>query len=129
MDGGTVEASTPPRPQPAKSMSFSRLDSPRTAPKNRSRASTLQGGGIPEILLQSNHFSTSPEREKHNGDPFSSHDDDDRDPDDIGEVAGLPQRLEDLPIEIRSLTERYVSVYDLELVFSSLAASYHDHQS
>lgn len=106
--GSPVE---PLRSEPTKSLSFSRFDSPRSQPQSRSRASTLQGG-IPEIMLQPNSFSLSPERETfgENGDLFSKQDDEQADADDIGEVAGLPQRLEDLPIEIRSLTERWVSL-------------------
>jgi hypothetical protein len=105
--GSPVEAAAPVRPQPAKSMSFSRFDAPRSQPQTRSRASTLQGA-IPEIMLQPSNFSSSPEGERHDGpgDPFSSREDDEHEDGNVADVAGLPQRLEDLPIEIRSLTER-----------------------
>ena len=97
-----------PRPQLQKAMTFSRFDSPRQ-PQHRNRASTITGSGVPDIILQ-NNYSSSPEKEKHGrgekGDIFSS---EDTDVDALGRTDGADtdvQNFEDLPIEIRSLTER-----------------------
>lgn len=97
-----------PRPQLQKALTFSRFDSPRQ-PQHRSRASTITGSGVPDIILQ-NNYSSSPENEKQGRgekrDIFSS---EDADVDALGRTDGADtdvQKFEDLPIEIRSLTER-----------------------
>ncbi|KAF2097268.1 hypothetical protein NA57DRAFT_41928 [Rhizodiscina lignyota] len=91
---------------------FSRFDSPRQttqkSKKSRSRASTIQGTPVPDILLQTD-YETSPEKERRSGeDIFVQNDEVDalggtEEPD-----AEMPQSFEDLPIEIRSLTERFL---------------------
>ncbi|KAF1982307.1 hypothetical protein K402DRAFT_397747 [Aulographum hederae CBS 113979] len=95
------------------SKSFSRLEPSHQNPLNRARASTLQGPPIPEILYPEN-VTESPvdEDPTEKGDIFET-----RDEEDAGTepatgndtpVMKLPGTFEDLPIEIRSLTERFL---------------------
>lgn len=96
------------RPKASKTLSFSRFEAPRHAEKPRSRASTLQDKTIPEIFFPNRDtYNTSPESER-NGDLFVRPDEEDADAEALEgvEEADTPKSLEDLPIEIRSLTER-----------------------
>ncbi|OCK86304.1 hypothetical protein K432DRAFT_341383 [Lepidopterella palustris CBS 459.81] len=95
------------------SKSFSRLEPATQSPLNRSRASTIQGPPVPEILFPQNaSLTTDTEEKEEDGDIFATNDDEDTvdvllheaDAPDIK----LPDTFEELPIEIRSLTERFL---------------------
>lgn len=86
------------------SKSFTRLESPSDSPLTRTRASTIQGGSIPEILLPQ----TTEDAENENDIFAKRHDDDDDGPSGTETPSmKLPERFDELPIEIRSLTERH----------------------
>ncbi|KAL0265382.1 hypothetical protein SLS55_001348 [Diplodia seriata] len=89
------------------SKSFSRFDSAPQGPRHRSRASTV-GATIPEILHPT-AFAHPDSDQSETGDVFAtrSEDGDAHDDDRDGDVA-LPQSFDDLPIEIRSLAERFL---------------------
>lgn len=89
------------------SKSFSRFDSTPQGPRHRSRASTV-GASIPEILHPT-AFAHPDSDASEKGDVFAtrSEDGDAHDNDQDPDVA-LPQSFEDLPIEIRSLAERFL---------------------
>ncbi|KAF4546728.1 Vps9 domain protein [Lasiodiplodia theobromae] len=89
------------------SKSFSRFDSAPQGPRHRSRASTV-GASIPEILHPT-AFAHQDSDQSETGDVFAtrSEDGDARDDDADGDIA-LPESFEDLPIEIRSLAERFI---------------------
>lgn len=95
------------RPKPLHtSKSFTRLESTQArGPLSRSRASTLQGPPVPDILDPLRE-QLSPENEDGpaGGDVFATKEDA---MDGSGYDRGLPDTFEELPIEIRSLTERY----------------------
>ena len=100
----------PPRKPLHTSKSFTRLDTvPTQHPLSRSRASTLQGPPVPPVpeILYPKNVSLSPEETAvpPAGDIFASQEDEEEQ-DNIRELA-VPDSFEDLPIEIRSLTERY----------------------
>lgn len=92
------------------SKSFTRLESTQAkSPLSRSRASTLQGPPVPDILDPLKE-TLSPENEdgRVGADVFASKEDDE------GETVQEPRSpdsFEELPIEIRSLTERYRMVH------------------
>lgn len=88
------------------SKSFSRFDSTPQGPRHRSRASTV-GATIPEILHPT-AFAHQDSDASEKGDVFAtrSEDGDTRDDSQDADVA-LPQSFDDLPIEIRSLAERF----------------------
>lgn len=70
---------------------------------SRSRASTLQGPPLPTIL-DPLKVTVEPETDDgHHGDIFASKEDEDG----AQQESGVPDSFEELPIEIRSLTERY----------------------
>ncbi|KAF2473032.1 uncharacterized protein BDR25DRAFT_302064 [Lindgomyces ingoldianus] len=102
------------------SKSFTRLESPQShTPLSRSRASTLQGPPVPDILdpLQ---VTLSPDSEDpKDGDIFASRDD--QDPEDPP-VRTVPDTFEELPIEIRSLTERFLESLSAKVHPSPLSA-------
>jgi len=104
---------SPRRPLAQHSKSFSRFEEPPRSPQSRNRASTVQGGTIPEALFP-RHITASPEPsdERGDGDVFESKEEGDSAE---GSTKGTdtpvlktPGTFEELPIEIRSLTERYV---------------------
>jgi hypothetical protein len=88
------------------SKSFTRLETaPAKDPLSRSRASTLQGPPVPSILDPLKQKLAPGSEDGHDdGDVFTTQED-------AGEASapepGLPDTFEELPIEIRSLTERY----------------------
>ena len=87
------------------SRSFSRLDSTPKSPLSRSRASTLQGPHVSD-MLDSLKTSIVPEEDENlDGDVFAK-----KNEDDVQAEAEREQHaadvFEELPIEIRSLTER-----------------------
>lgn len=93
------------RPKPLQSSkSFTRLESTQPkGPPTRSRASTLQGSPLPDMLGPLKE-SLSPEEEDHaDGSVFAKQQDDDEE---LGQAPQAPDSFEELPIEIRSLTER-----------------------
>lgn len=91
------------------SKSFTRLESSRDpiSPTSRSRATTIQGPPMPTLdPLNPLKISLSPEEDSHaDGDVFAKKDDDDEA---AHSELSVPDRFEELPIEIRSLTERCV---------------------
>ena len=96
---------------PLASKSFTRMEPSRQNPFARSRASTVQTGIIPEILYPRNG-SLSPGGEEHDEkeDIFASKEEEATTDGAFDDAAGsdmeLPKTLDDLPIEIKSLTER-----------------------
>ena len=85
------------------SKSFTRLESAEAKnPLSRSRASTLQGPPVPAIDPLK---TTLPDEEDAtvDGDVFATKADGDEEP---TKEPGVPDSFEELPIEIRSLTER-----------------------
>jgi hypothetical protein len=98
---------SPPRPNNLHaSRSFTRLDSAPKSPLSRSRASTLQGPHVPDMLDPLKANTVVEEDETVNTDVFvqKDHDDDEKQ---VGAHEATPDSFEELPIEIRSLTERY----------------------
>lgn len=86
------------------SRSFTRLEATAKSPLSRSRASTLQGPSSTD-MLDPLKASTVPEEDEHNeGDVFAKKAEDEEDG---NEELKAPDTFEELPIEIRSLTERY----------------------
>jgi len=97
------------RKQLQTSRSFTRLDTvPAQNPLSRSRATTLQGPPVPPVpeILFPHNVVLSPRDETGTtaADIFAATEDGD-DEEDVGEFT-VPDSFEDLPIEIRSLTER-----------------------
>ena len=88
------------------SKSFTRLESTEAKnPLSRSRASTLQGPPMPTITDPLKITTTPEDEEAHaDGDVFASKDDEDDEP--AEQELNAPEGFEELPIEIRSLTER-----------------------
>ena len=85
------------------SRSFTRLESAPKSPVSRSRASTLQGPPVPDMLDPLKTAVVPEEDESADGDVFVKQDDGEGD----SEESTAPDTFEELPIEIRSLTERY----------------------
>ncbi|KAF1978449.1 hypothetical protein BU23DRAFT_224668 [Bimuria novae-zelandiae CBS 107.79] len=82
------------------SKSFTRLESPHTKPPlSRSRASTLQGPPMPTIT-DPLKIAATPEE-----DVFASKEDEEAEKE---QELHVPEGFEELPIEIRSLTERFL---------------------
>ncbi|OCL05780.1 hypothetical protein AOQ84DRAFT_322447 [Glonium stellatum] len=94
------------------SKSFSRLEPASQSPLSRSRASTLQGPPIPEILYPQNASLLQEGGEEQKGDIFAAEDDEESVDGAMDEAdppgTKLPDTFEELPIEIRSLTERFL---------------------
>ena len=117
----TSVAERPTTPQ--KSLSFTRLASPRPTPPNRSRASTLQNGGV--RIPAHAELTTSPVEEL----PSKQDDIFDK-PDLVNSEAGLkdvadtdsphdiPDNFDDLPVELVSSIDRSVAVSIKMLGFS-----------
>lgn len=94
------------------SKSFTRLPSPPRDRNARSRSSTLQTTTIPEIPSYVATLSSSPPDEKPTKpDIFSNPEDAESTTTADDEVTNpnlrIPQSFDELPIELRSLTERY----------------------
>ena len=110
-----VEGHSPGRPQtPQKSHSFTRLDSPRSSPLSRSRASTLQNGTIPETTHS--RLTASPLSENRTFDQEDIFERDNlvsspkgkvQDVSELDSPIDVPEGFDDLPIEIISLIDRY----------------------
>lgn len=86
------------------SRSFSRLDAAPKSPLSRSRASTLQGPHVTDMLDPLKNGVVPEEDESVAGDVFV------KEEDEAGQdtpAQPAPDVFEELPIEIRSLTERY----------------------
>ena len=107
---------SPNRPKPVKSSnSFPRFDdntSP-TSPSRPKRANTLQTQGI-KAVPEARHIATSPElaAKKHITDVFETHEEDEPKAESGTGTPGpelqLPSTFDELPIEIKSLTERFL---------------------
>jgi hypothetical protein len=102
------------RPKPVRiSRSFPRMDNGPGNGSPRKRASTLQEQGIPAVP-QPKAITTSPELvgKKHVADVFENQDDDEEPVQSGTGTPGpelqLPSTFDELPIEIRSLTERFL---------------------
>ena len=102
------------RPKPIHtSRSFTRMDNGPGSGSPRKRASTLQEQGIPAVP-QPRAIATSPELvgKKHVADVFENRDDDEEQVQSGTGTPGpelqLPSTFDELPIEIRSLTERFL---------------------
>ncbi|KAF2644732.1 hypothetical protein P280DRAFT_487276 [Massarina eburnea CBS 473.64] len=101
------------------SRSFTRLEASQArSSMSRSRASTLQGSAIP-IIVDPLKVSMSPQEEGHDGDVFASREEDE---DAAQAEPGVPDRFEELPIEIRSLTERFLEDLSAKVHPSPLTA-------
>ncbi|KAF1842603.1 uncharacterized protein K460DRAFT_320830 [Cucurbitaria berberidis CBS 394.84] len=87
------------------SRSFTRLDSAPQSPTSRSRASTLQGPPVPDMLDPLKANMVPEEDENVDGDVFAKKDEDEEG---TKEEPRVPDTFEELPIEIRSLTERFL---------------------
>src|SRR4051812_276468 len=88
------------------SKSFTRLETAK-GPLARSRASTVQGSPVPvPNILDPLKLKLGPESEDGHADDDVFATQEDADEGDAPE-PGLPDTFEELPIEIRSLTERY----------------------
>lgn len=87
------------------SKSFTRLESTQgKTPLSRSRASTLQGPPLPPIMDPLEVVATPDEVEDHaNADVFAPKQEEEEETE---QVPGVPEGFDELPIEIRSLTER-----------------------
>jgi len=88
------------------SRSFTRLDSAPKSPLARSRANTLQGPNASDMLDPLKAAMVPEEDENPDGDVFAKKEDEDEHQD--SEEPKVPDTFEELPIEIRSLTERYL---------------------
>ncbi|KAF2687124.1 hypothetical protein K458DRAFT_361570 [Lentithecium fluviatile CBS 122367] len=102
------------------SKSFSRLESSQAkSPLSRSRASTLQGPPVPAIADPLKTASPSEEDEHTDGDVFATKIDTEEE---AGKEPGVPDSFEELPIEIRSLTERFLESLSAKVHPSPLSA-------
>jgi hypothetical protein len=98
-----MPAATSARPSPILvSKSFTRLDSPSPEIRSATRANTLQNGEL--HLLASTPLTASPEKE--DSDVFLPEEDGADANGSVGALNAAPQTFDELPIEIRSLTER-----------------------
>lgn len=86
------------------SRSFTRLEPAPKSPLSRSRASTLQGTHSADMLDPLKATVVPEEDEYIQGDVFAKKVEDDEED---GQEPKTPDTFEELPIEIRSLTERY----------------------
>ncbi|KAF1953489.1 hypothetical protein CC80DRAFT_537383 [Byssothecium circinans] len=101
------------------SKSFTRLEGSRErSPISRSRASTLQGPAVPSIV-DPLKIPLSPEDEGHDGSVFASTREDEHA---TQPELAVPDRFEELPIEIRSLTERFLESLSAKVHPSPLTA-------
>lgn len=94
------------------SNSFSRMDPPPAPISPRKRASTMQEKGITAVP-EARHISVSPEisGKKHVADVFENPDEDETAPSGTGTPGPeiqVPSTFDELPIEIKSLTERFL---------------------
>ncbi|KAL6702649.1 hypothetical protein ACN47E_001272 [Coniothyrium glycines] len=113
------------------SRSFTRLESAPKSPLSRSRASTLQGPNAADMLDPLKANMVPEEDENADGDVFAAKDDDDDDEGDKAEDYTVPDAFEELPIEIRSLTERFLEsltakVHPTPLTSDALADLFQD---
>lgn len=89
------------------SRSFTRLETAPKSPLSRSRASTLQTTHSADMLDPLKAALLPEEDESLEGDVFAKKVEEEAED---GQQSKAPDTFEDLPIEIRSLTERYSSV-------------------
>ena len=112
----TSDGHSPFRSQtPHMSKSFSRLDSPRSSPLSRSRASTLQNGATPELLtseMTASPLSDNVNRGLQQDDIFEKNNlvsGDQGSIQDVNELESphdVPEGFDELPIELISLIDR-----------------------
>ncbi|KAF2790653.1 hypothetical protein K505DRAFT_377386 [Melanomma pulvis-pyrius CBS 109.77] len=103
------------------SKSFTRLETaPSKSPLSRSRASTLQGPPVPSLLGPLKLKLAPGSEDGHDdGDVFTTQEDAE---DAIPSEPALPDTFEELPIEIRSLTERFLESLSAKVHPSPLSA-------
>lgn len=111
-DMADAGARTDGRPKPIHtSRSFSRMEAPAKTPSPRKRASTLQEAGIPAVPA-ARHVSGSQELDGKRKDVFEYQEEDEEHAqpgtDTPGPELNLPNTFDELPIEIKSLTERFL---------------------
>ncbi|KAF1837072.1 hypothetical protein BDW02DRAFT_566496 [Decorospora gaudefroyi] len=87
------------------SRSFTRLDSAPKSPLSRSRANTLQGPNPTDMLDPLKAAMVPEEDENGHGDVFAEKDEHGEQ---VSDELKIPDTFEELPIEIRSLTERFL---------------------
>ncbi|KAL5114461.1 hypothetical protein ACEQ8H_007658 [Pleosporales sp. CAS-2024a] len=99
-----MAALRPQKLQPSRS--FTRLDAAPASAQSRSRASTLQGPHVPDMLdpLTLSANTVVEEDEPADADVFAKT----HDGHDVASTDATPDSFEELPIEIRSLTERFL---------------------
>lgn len=109
----TIEGRSPMRPHtPHKSHSFTPLESPRSSPLSRSRASTLQNGIIAETM-PSTASALDENRRLQQDDIFekdnlvSSGQGAVQDVSELDSPQEIPEDFDELPIELISLIDRY----------------------
>ena len=87
------------------------MDEPSQTPSPRKRASTLQEAGIPSVPA-ARHLSGSQELDSKKKDVFEYHEEDEEHNQSGSNTPGpelnLPSTFDELPIEIKSLTERFL---------------------
>ncbi|KAF2203391.1 hypothetical protein GQ43DRAFT_390103 [Delitschia confertaspora ATCC 74209] len=105
------------------SKSFTRLESVPQSPQARSRASTIQGPPVPNILFTPNTTHSADEEDGKAGrDIFATKEvEEDEIKTGVPESA-VPDTFEELPIEIRSLTERFLESLSAKVHPSPLSA-------
>ncbi|KAF2731840.1 hypothetical protein EJ04DRAFT_554473 [Polyplosphaeria fusca] len=121
-------ADRPKNLQPSKS--FTRLEpAPTKNPLSRSRASTLQGPPAPDILDPlRERIVLDVDEAKEGGDIFAPQEEEEQDG---NAESSAPDSFEELPIEIRSLTERFLEslnakVHPLPLSADGLSEMFQD---
>lgn len=135
----TGTATPASRPKPVRvSHSFPRLDTPPTSPGRKVRSNTLQEQGIPAIpaprIFDDSQLNTG---KKHAVDVFEA--DHNENGSELAESGTgtpglelhLPSTFDDLPIEIKSLTERFLDglsakVHPIPLTADSLSSLFQD---
>ncbi|KAF2866006.1 hypothetical protein BDV95DRAFT_585616 [Massariosphaeria phaeospora] len=105
------------------SKSFTRLETvPAQSPLARSRASTLQAPPVPDILDPLKvRIAPESEEELGDGDVFATRESGE-DEEAKAPESGVPDTFEELPIEIRSLTERFLESLSAKVHPSPLSA-------
>ncbi|EMC92899.1 hypothetical protein BAUCODRAFT_37809 [Baudoinia panamericana UAMH 10762] len=125
MSGVSQRSVSDSRPGLHGSQSFIRMPASPSATSPRKRASTLQEAGIPAIP-EARHIDGSPEVAGKRADVFENHDDEEEHVP-SGAVTPnpelkIPSTFDDLPIEIKSLSERFLESLSAKVHAQPLAA-------
>lgn len=124
------------RPRVRSTQSFTRMDPLPTPESPRKRANTAQGQGI-QAVPAARSIATSPEMigKPHVADVFENREENDHSEQNDAEKSGpelqLPSTFDELPIEIRSLTERFLEslsarVHPTPLTAEALSSLFQD---